>query len=100
MPPIDLNAWLKATAVIHSIQALSTSKYRDTREVFEKQLLQLIFEGVPADRGTVLLVEETRAGLVSVFGWNRATGTAEHVQISDDIVRRVLTQAAPVMESE
>ncbi len=95
----DLNAWLKAAAVVHSIQALGSSKQRTTREVFERQLLQLIFEAVPADRGAVLLTE-AGAELGSVSGWDRASSATEDIPVSENIVQRVLTQAAPVMESE
>src|SRR5262249_28182382 len=67
----DLNTLLKISTVIHSIRALDASKDRRTQEVFERQLLELIFEVIHAEHGAILLVDEDSGDFASLFGWDR-----------------------------
>src|SRR2546428_247896 len=66
----NLNALLKISTAISSIRGL---------EALERKLLELIFEVVPAERGAILLIGESPDEFVSVFGWDKLSGSARPV---------------------
>jgi len=64
-----------------------------TLEALERQLLELLLEAVPADRGAILL---STAG-ESTFGWERGSGESRPVEIPGTLVRQVLEERVAVL---
>jgi Nif-specific regulatory protein len=87
----DLNALLKISSAVNSIRDL---------EALQQQLLKLIFEVIPAQRGAILLVKEGQKDFESVFGWDRLTGADLPVQVSHTIVNKVLAEGVAVLSSD
>ncbi len=60
----DAGVLLRVSTAVHSVQALYAARNASARELLERQLLELIMESVPAQRGAIVLVndsEETTA---------------------------------------
>ena len=75
----DLNALLKVATGIGGIRDLDSLQW---------QLLGLIFDVVPAERGAILLFDQPEE-FRSVVAWDRVRGPGNPVQVSRTIVRRV-----------
>jgi transcriptional regulator with GAF, ATPase, and Fis domain len=100
----DLNALLKISTALNSARSL---------EALQRQLLELLFEVVPAECGAILLLAE-RAGaaekanaagaggdeFASVFGWDRAAGAGRAVRVSRTVVRQVLRDGAALLTND
>ena len=77
----NLNALLKISRVVHSI--------RDLDEL-QAQILSLIFEVAPAERGAILLDGTNGHEFNSVFGRNRDAAIDRPVRVSRTIAQKVL----------
>jgi transcriptional regulator with GAF, ATPase, and Fis domain len=86
----NLSALLKISRVVHSI--------RDLDEL-QAQVLDLIFEVAPAERGAILL-DGTSGEFNSVFGRNRDARSERSVRVSRTIARRVLEQGLAILGSD
>jgi Nif-specific regulatory protein len=86
----DLDALLKISTGIAHI--------RD-RESLQWQLLGLIFDVVPADRGAVVLTENA-TDFESAVAWDRVLGPAHPVRVSRTVVRRVLQDRVGLVVSD
>ncbi len=86
----NLSALLKISRVVHSI--------RDLDEL-QAQVLDLIFEVAPAERGAILL-DGTSGEFNSVFGRNREARNEKSVRVSRTIARRVLEQGLAILGSD
>ena len=64
------------------------------------QLLGMILEIIPADRGAILLTGSNSEDLSSAFAWNRASGPAQPVRVSRTVVRQVLEKKSAVMVND
>ncbi len=86
----DLNALLKISRVINSIH---------TREGLQRQLLELMFDVVPAERGAILLTDgkSNNEELTSLFGWDRATGAQSTVRISRAVIGQVMSEGSSII---
>ncbi len=69
----DLNALLKISTAINSVRGL---------DALQQQLLALIFEAVPAERGAILLSGENEVESASVFSLDRRGVAAQAVPVS------------------
>jgi Nif-specific regulatory protein len=87
----DLNALLRISKVVNSVRGL---------EALEKQVLESIFEVVPADQGAILLCEHGAGEWTSVFGWDRRSASNQPVQVSRTIVSRVLADGVAVLSND
>ena len=87
----NLNALLKISRVVHSI--------RDLDEL-QTQILNLIFEVAPADRGAILLDGTNGREFTSVFGRNRDANNERPVKVSRTIAHRVLEQGVAILGSD
>jgi transcriptional regulator with GAF, ATPase, and Fis domain len=87
----DLNTLLKIANGIGSI--------RD-REALEWQLLGMVFDVVPADRGAILQITDDDENFESAIAWDRVLGPREPVRVSRTIVQRVLREKAGLMVSD
>ena len=84
----DLNTLLKIANGIGAI--------RD-RESLEWQLLGMVFDVVPADRGAILHFTEGSEGLDSAIAWDRLRGPGVPVRVASAVVRRVLSERAGLL---
>jgi Nif-specific regulatory protein len=84
----DLNTLLKIANGIGAI--------RD-RESLEWQLLGMVFDVVPADRGAILHFTEGSENLESAIAWDRSRGPGVPVRVASAVVRRVLSERAGVL---
>jgi two-component system response regulator HydG len=84
----DLNTLLKIANGIGAI--------RD-RESLEWQLLGMLFDVVPADRGAILHFHEASENLDSAIAWDRRLGPGVPVRVASAVVRRVLSERAGLL---
>jgi len=87
----NLNALLKISRVVHAI--------RDLDEL-QGQLLDLIFEIVPAGRGAILLADKEGQQFNSMFVRMRQAGQVPLVKVSRTIARQVLDQGVAILGSD
>jgi transcriptional regulator with GAF, ATPase, and Fis domain len=84
----DLNTLLAIAQGIGSI--------RD-RDALEWQLLGMVFDVVPADRGAILRITSGEKNFDSAIAWDRVQGPGHPVRVSRTIVDRVLRERAGLM---
>ncbi|HWS98733.1 MAG TPA: sigma 54-interacting transcriptional regulator [Pyrinomonadaceae bacterium] len=88
----DLSALMKIATTINSVRGL---------EAVQRQLLELIFEVVPADSGAILLTEGGGAEeFSSVFGLDRQSGPNKTVRVSRTITDRVLSEGVSILSND
>jgi len=87
----DLNALLRISKAVISVRGL---------EALEKQLLDSVFEVIPADRGAILLCDQGNNEYSSAFGWDRRTGPNPTVQVSRHITAQVLQEGVAVLSND
>jgi Nif-specific regulatory protein len=87
----DLSVLMKISRTINSIRGL---------EELQRQLLELIFEVVPAQRGAILLVEEGEREVSSVFGMDRRSGPNPSVRVSRTIAQQVLAEGVAILSND
>jgi Nif-specific regulatory protein len=87
----DLSALMKISTAINSIRGL---------DALQQQLLESIFEVIPAERGAILLADEGLEEFASVFGWDRKSGANRTVRVSRTIVQQVLREGVAVFGND
>jgi transcriptional regulator with GAF, ATPase, and Fis domain len=87
----NLNALLKISRVVHSI--------RDLDEL-QGQILDLIFDVVPAERGAILLDGKGDEHFASVFARHRIGKSALPVRISRTIARQVMQEGLAILGAD
>ena len=88
----DLSALMKISTTINSVRGL---------DALQRQLLELIFEIVPAERGAILLVEEGNLDdFSSIFGLDRREGPNRAVHVSRTITDRVLREGIAFLSND
>jgi transcriptional regulator with GAF, ATPase, and Fis domain len=87
----NLNALLKISQVVHSIRDL---------EQLQEQILSLIFEVVPAERGAILLDGKGDEHFASVFARHRIANSALPVRISRTIARQVMQDGLAILGAD
>ena len=87
----NLNALLKISRIVHAI--------RDLDEL-RGQLLELIFEVVPANRGAILLADREGQQFNSVFARMRSAGQPALVKVSRTVASQVLEQGIAILASD
>lgn len=83
----NLNALLRISRAIGSL--------RD-EESLPWQLLGMIFDVIPAERGAILLLDEETREARSQVAWDRVCGPDHPVRVSQAVVRRVVDEGAPL----
>jgi Nif-specific regulatory protein len=78
--------------------ATGIGRIRD-QESLQWQVLGLVFDVVPAERGVILLFDEKNA-FSSVVGWDRVRGPTHPVRVSRTVVERVRTDGVGVLVSD
>lgn len=87
----DLNALLRISKMATSVRGL---------EALEQQILESIFEIMPADRGAIVLCGHGGEEFTSVFGWEREAGPNHAVEISRTIISQVLSEGVAVLSND
>jgi transcriptional regulator with GAF, ATPase, and Fis domain len=84
----NLSALLKISRVVHAIRDL---------EELQAQLLDLIFEVVPASRGAILLADKGAQEFSSLYARTREPGQAQLVRVSRTIARQVMNETVAIL---
>jgi Nif-specific regulatory protein len=84
----NLNALLKISRVVHAIRGL---------EELQAQLLDLIFEVVPAGRGAILLAEGPGLEFNCLYARTRQVGQPQLVRVSRTIARQVMKENVAIL---
>jgi len=84
----NLNALLKISRVVHAIRDL---------EELQAQLLDLIFEVVPAGRGAILLAEGQGQEFNCLYARTRQAGQPQLVRVSRTIARQVMKENVAIL---
>lgn len=87
----DLNALLTMASKTASV---------DDSESLYWQLLGMIFEIIPAERGAILLSGSAPEELSPAFGWDRSSGPGKPVPVSRSVVRQVVEKKSAVMVND
>ena len=86
----DLALLVRVSTSVNSVRGIAE---------LQRELLRLVFEAVPAERGAILLVgEDGRA--VSEFGLERTGDAAGTVEVSRTILRQVLEEGTAVLAGD
>jgi transcriptional regulator with GAF, ATPase, and Fis domain len=83
----DLTALFRISNVINSI--------RDS-QLLQRELLQLIFEVVPADEGAVVLLTDFEEDTFEVCRWSRQSDTIPETEIQRELVHRAFWERTAV----
>jgi len=84
----NLNALLKISRVVHAIRGL---------EELQAQLLDLIFDVVPAGRGAILLAEGPGLEFNCLYARTRQAGQPQLVRVSRTIARQVMKENVAIL---
>jgi len=87
----NLSALLKISRVVHAI--------RDLQEL-QAQLLDLVFEVVPAGRGAILLAESGKQEFSSLYARTRQPGQPQLVRISRTIATQVMNENVAILGAD
>ena len=87
----NLNALLKISRVVHSISDL---------DQLQAQILALIFEAVPAERGAILLDGQGNEKFSSLFVHPAASNRGEPLRVSRTITRQVMEQGVAILGAD
>jgi transcriptional regulator with GAF, ATPase, and Fis domain len=87
----NLNALLKVSRLVHSIRDL---------EQLQAQILDLVFEVAPAERGAILLDGKGGDQFASVFARHRVSRAPDPVRVSRTIARKVLEQGVAILGAD
>jgi transcriptional regulator with GAF, ATPase, and Fis domain len=83
---------------VDALTKISTA-IQSTRELamIEEQLLGIIAEEVPADRGALLLLDENNQQFASLCGWDSRADVSRPVDFSRNIIDQVLQKKTPAV---
>ncbi len=84
----NLSALLKISRVVHAIRDL---------EELQAQLLDLIFEVVPAGRGAILLADGAGQEFTCLYARTRQAGQPQLVRVSRTIARQVMKENVAIL---
>ena len=84
----NLNALLKISRIVHAIRNL---------EELQAQLLDLIFDVIPAGRGAILLAEGAGQEFNCLYARTRHTGQPQLVRVSRTIARKAMTENVAIL---
>ena len=69
-------------------------------ESLQWQLLGMIFDVIPAERGAILLVEDAAEEAATPVAWDRVSGPDHPVHVNRALTRRVIDEGISVLENE
>lgn len=96
LDPEALAALPQSSRLAHNLSALlristAVASLRDA-DALEWQLLGMIFDVVPAERGAILLLDPETRTVSSHVAWDRTLGPDSPVHINEGILRRVIDE--------
>jgi transcriptional regulator with GAF, ATPase, and Fis domain len=86
-----LSTLLKISTAIGSIRDVDSLQW---------QVLGMIFDVVPAERGAVLLCDECGVETSSPIAWDRVSGPDQPVNVNRALVRRIMSERISVLDNE
>jgi transcriptional regulator with GAF, ATPase, and Fis domain len=86
-----LSTLLKISTAIGSIRDVESLQW---------QLLGMIFDVIPAERGAILTVDGSAAEVSSPVAWDRVSGPDHPVHVSRSLVRRVIEGGVAILDNE
>jgi transcriptional regulator with GAF, ATPase, and Fis domain len=69
-------------------------------ESLQWQLLGMIFDVIPAERGAILLLEDGASEPSSTVAWDRVSGPEHPVHVNRALVRHVVDQRVSILDNE
>jgi transcriptional regulator with GAF, ATPase, and Fis domain len=69
-------------------------------ELLQWQILGMIFDVIPAERGAILLCSDTAQEFTSQVAWDRPAGPLQPMQVSRTVVSRVLRESAALLVND
>ncbi len=87
----DLQALLRVSAMLHSFHALYEGRGSPVQRLFEQHLLALILDMIPANRGAIMLYEDSLEQPSSVAVKDHEGDLPRPATINRNLVKRVLT---------
>ena len=94
----DLRVLLRVSTAIHSMKALYSAREAAARETLERDILELIFESVPAERGAVVLRNETTEFPHQIWGWSPKQGRVL-LPVDPQIIHQVVTEGVAILSN-
>jgi transcriptional regulator with GAF, ATPase, and Fis domain len=85
----NLNALLRISSAIGFLH---------DEESLPWELLGMIFDAIPAERGAVLLMEDDSSEVRQQVAWDRVQGPDHPVHVSQNMVRRVVEEKMPLRD--
>jgi transcriptional regulator with GAF, ATPase, and Fis domain len=86
-----LSTLLKISTAIGSIRDVESLQW---------QLLGMIFDVIPAERGAILLVDGTTSEVSSPVAWDRVSGPDHPVHVSRSLAHRVIKEGVAILDNE
>jgi len=86
-----LSTLLKISTAIGSIRDVESLQW---------QLLGMIFDVIPAERGAILLVNDGAGEISSPVAWDRVSGPDHPVHVSRSLIRRVVKDGVAILDNE
>lgn len=86
-----LSTLLKISTAIGSIRDVESLQW---------QLLGMIFDVIPAERGAILLLDESALEISSHVAWDRVSGPDHPVHVSRSLIRRVIKDGLAILDNE
>jgi transcriptional regulator with GAF, ATPase, and Fis domain len=74
-------------------------KIRDV-DSLQWQLLGMIFDVIPAERGAILLLDDNAGEVSSSVAWDRVSGPDHPVHVSRSLVHRVIKEGVAILDNE
>jgi transcriptional regulator with GAF, ATPase, and Fis domain len=86
-----LSTLLKISTAIGSIRDVESLQW---------QLLGMIFDVVPAERGAILLMDASASEVASHVAWDRVSGPDHPVHVSRSLLSRVIKDGVAILDNE
>ena len=87
----DLGALIRVGAALNAAEGM---------DALRRELLNQLFQLLPAERGAILLLAEGGEGFASVFGLERGGGACASVRVSRTVVRQVVEGASGLLSND
>jgi transcriptional regulator with GAF, ATPase, and Fis domain len=86
-----LSTLLKISTAIGSIRDVESLQW---------QLLGMIFDVIPAERGAILLMDDSATEVSSHVAWDRVSGPDHPVHVSRSLLSRVIKEGVAILDKE
>jgi Nif-specific regulatory protein len=94
----DLQLLMRVSTAIHSMKALYSAKEASARETLERHIVELIFESVPAERGAIVLRNESSDFPHQIWGWSRKQVRVQ-LPVDSQIIHQVVTEGVAILSN-